>query len=127
MADRGRIAGDLPTTTFGKTGVKVSVIGQGGARMDLHPDIESAATHVRDVFDLGVTYFDCARSYWDGRSEEAYGIGLEGIRKDVFLTTKSHARTAVAARQDLETSLRLLKTDYLDLWQVHAVQSREDV
>lgn len=120
-------AGDVPTTTFGKTGVKVSVIGQRGARMDLHPDVQAAAAHVRRVYDLGVTYFDCARSYWDGRSEEAYGIGLQGVRKDVFLTTKTHARTAKGAVQDLETSLRLLKTEYVDLWQVHNVQSRDDI
>src|SRR5437870_2881716 len=102
-------AGDIPTTTFGKTGVEVSVIAQGGARMDLHPDVRAAAAHVRAVYDLGVTYFDCARSYWDGHAEEAYGIGLEGVRQDVFLTTKTHARTAGGAEQELATSLRLLK------------------
>lgn len=120
-------AGDIPTTVFGKTGAKVSVIAQGGARMDLHPDIQSAAAHVRKVYDLGVTYFDCARLYWDGRSEEAYGIGLRGVRKNVFLTSKTVKRTAKEARQDLETSLRLLKTDYLDLWQVHAIDKQEDI
>ena len=120
-------AGDIPTTTFGKTGVKVSIIAQGGARMDLHPDIPTAAAHVRRVYDLGITYFDCARVYWDGRSEEAYGIGLEGVRKNVFLTTKTPKRTAKEAEQDLETSLRLLKTDYVDLWQVHAVQNQDDI
>jgi aryl-alcohol dehydrogenase-like predicted oxidoreductase len=120
-------AGDIPTTTFGRTGVTVSVLGQGGARMDLHPDVPAAAAHVRRVYDLGVTYFDCARSYWNGHAEEAYGLGLRGVRNDVFLTTKSHGRTAAAAAQDLETSLRLLQTDHVDLWQVHAVESREDV
>jgi aryl-alcohol dehydrogenase-like predicted oxidoreductase len=108
-------AGDIPTTTFGKTGVTVSVIAQGGARMDLHPDIQTAAVHVRSVYDLGVTYFDCARSYWDGRPEEAYGTGLEGIRKNVFLTTKTQKRTAHEAQQELETSRRLLRTDHVDL------------
>ncbi len=120
-------AGDIPTTTFGKTGIQVSVIAQGGARMDLHPDIHAAAAHVRRVYDLGVTYFDCARAYWGGRSEEAYGIGLQGIRNNVFLTTKTQTRMAKEAEQDLETSLRLLKTDYVDLWQVHAVQSQDDI
>jgi predicted aldo/keto reductase-like oxidoreductase len=120
-------AGDVPTTTFGKTGVTVSVIGQGGARMDLHPDVRTAAAHVRAVFDLGVRYFDCARAYWDGRAEEAYGIGLGGVRRDVFLTTKTHARTAKEAEQELATSLRLLKTDYVDLWQVHAVQTLDEI
>jgi uncharacterized protein len=120
-------AGDIPTTTFGKTGIQVSVIAQGGARMDLHPDIQAAAAHVRKVYELGVTYFDCARAYWDGRSEEAYGIGLQGIRKNVFLTTKTQKRTAKEAEQDLEISLRLLKTDYVDLWQVHAIDSQHDI
>lgn len=119
-------AGDIPTTTFGKTGVKVSVIAQGGARMDLHPDVATAAAHVRKMHELGITYFDCARSYWDGRSEEAYGIGLQGIRKSVFLTTKTQKRSAKDAMADLETSLRLLKTDHLDLWQMHSVQTREE-
>jgi Aldo/keto reductase family len=66
-------SGDIPTTTLGKTGIKVSVIAQGGARMDLHPDVSTAAAHVRRMYELGITYFDCARVYWAGRSEEAYG------------------------------------------------------
>ncbi len=120
-------AGDIPTTTFGKTGVKVSVIAQGGARMDLHPDVQAAAAHVRRVYDLGVTYFDCARVYWDGRSEEAYGIGLQGVRKNVFLTTKAMKRTAKEVEQELETSLRLLKTDHVDLWQMHSIENQGDI
>ena len=120
-------AGDIPTTTFGRTGVKVSVIAQGGARMDLHPDVQTAAAHVRKVYELGVTYFDCARLYWDGRSEEAYGIGLQGVRKNVFLTTKTAKRTAKEVEQELETSLRLLKTDHLDLWQMHSIENQGDI
>lgn len=118
--------GDVPTTTFGRTGEKVSVIAQGGARMDLQPDVQTAAAHVRGVYDLGVSFFDCSRLYWGGSAEEAYGIGLEGVRKNVFLTSKTVKRTAKEAEEELETSFRLLKTDYLDLWQAHAVQTRED-
>ena len=120
-------AGGIPTTTFGKTGVEVSVIALGGARMDLLPDVPSAAALVRKVYDLGLTYFDCSRLYWDGRAEEAYGIGLQGVRKNVFLTTKTVKRTAKEAQEELETSFRLLKTDHVDLWQAHAVQTREDI
>jgi uncharacterized protein len=120
-------AGDIPTTTFGKTGIEVSVIAQGGARMDLLPDVPAAAAHVRKVYDLGVTYFDCSRLYWDGRAEEAYGIGLQGVRTSVFLTSKTIKRTAKEAMEELETSFRLLKTDYLDLWQAHAVQTVDDI
>jgi aryl-alcohol dehydrogenase-like predicted oxidoreductase len=120
-------AGDIPTVAFGKTGVQVSVIAQGGARMDLHPDVQTAARYVRTVYDLGISYFDCARLYWDGRSEEAYGIGLQGVRKNVFLTSKSVKRTAKEANEELETSLRLLKTDYLDLWQMHSIENEGNI
>ena len=120
-------AGDIPTTTFGKTGIKVSVIAQGGARMDLLPDVQTAAAHVRKVYELGVDYFDCSRLYWDGRAEESYGIGLQGVRQNVFLTSKTIKRTAKEALAELETSFRLLKTDHLDLWQAHAVQSMDDI
>jgi aryl-alcohol dehydrogenase-like predicted oxidoreductase len=126
-AQLGPKSADIPMTVYGKTGVKVPIIAQGGARMDLHPDVKSAAEHVRRVYDLGVTYFDCARSYWDGHAEEAYGIGLAGIRKNVFLTTKSGKRTRKDAEVDLETSLRLLKTDHLDIWQMHSVQTHADI
>ena len=119
--------GSVPTTTFGRTGETVGVIAQGGARMDLLPDVQSAAEHVRKVYELGVTFFDCSHLYWDGRAEEAYGIGLQGVRKNVFLTSKTTQRTAKDANEELETSFRLLKTDYLDLWQVHAVQTMDDV
>jgi uncharacterized protein len=120
-------AGDIPTVRFGKTGVDVTVIGQGGQRLDLQPDMQSAVNHVRKVYDLGVTYFDCARLYWDGKSEETYGVALEGIRKNVFLTTKSIKRTRKEAEEELATSLRLMKTDYLDLWQMHSIQTKSDI
>lgn len=119
--------GDIPTTKLGKSGIDVPIIAQGGARMDLHPDVASAARHVREVYDLGVRYFDCARMYWNGRSEEAYGIGLDGVRQDVFLSSKSAGRTAVDAQKDLETSLRLLRTDHVDLWQMHDIRTVDDV
>jgi len=120
-------AGGIPMKEYGKTGVKVTIIAQGGARMDLHPDIETAGAHVRAVYNLGVTFFDCARSYWDGKSEQAYGIGLAGVRKNVFLTSKSTKRTRKEAEAELALSLRHLKTDYLDIWQMHSVATKEDV
>jgi predicted aldo/keto reductase-like oxidoreductase len=120
-------SGSIPTREFGKTGVKVSIIAQGGARMDLHPTVAEAADHVRRVYDLGLTYFDCARSYWGGKSEEAYGIGLKGVRKNVFLTSKSTKRTRLEAEQELATSLKMLQTDHLDIWQMHDVRTPEEI
>jgi aryl-alcohol dehydrogenase-like predicted oxidoreductase len=120
-------SGGIPTREFGKTGVKVSVIAQGGARMDLHPTVAEAADHVRRVYDLGLTYFDCARAYWGGKSEEAYGIGLKGVRKNVFLTSKTVKRTRQEAEQELAASLKALQTDHLDIWQMHDVRTPEEI
>ena len=120
-------AGAIPTRLYGKTGVKVSVIAQGGARMDLFPDVAAAAAHARKVYELGVNYFDCAHSYWGGKSEEAYGAGLSDIRKNIFLTTKSSKRTRKEAEQELHLSLQRLKTDYVDIWQMHSVQSKQEI
>jgi predicted aldo/keto reductase-like oxidoreductase len=120
-------AGDIPTIEFGKTGVRVTRIAQGGARMDLHPTVQEAAAHVRRVYDMGVSYFDCAHSYWDGRAEEAYGLGLDGVRKNIFLTSKSGKRTRKEAEVELGLTLKAMRTDHLDLWQMHGVGTKAEV
>ncbi len=120
-------AGDIPRRAFGKTGVELTVIGQGGARLALLRDYERGAAHVRHALDLGINYFDNARSYWDGRTEEVYGLVLPAVRKDVFITSKSTKRTRAGAEEDLNASLRALRTDYVDLWQIHAVQTPQEV
>jgi len=120
-------AGDIPMKEFGKTGVKVTIIAQGGARMDLHPTVQEAAAHVRRVYEMGVTYFDCAHSYWNGKSEEAYGLGLSEVRKNIFLTSKSTKRSRKEAEDELHLTLKRLKTDHLDLWQMHSVQSKAEI
>jgi uncharacterized protein len=120
-------AGATPMRVFGKTGVKLSVIGQGGARLALFRTKEAARPHVRYAYDMGLNYFDCAHSYWDGLSEEVYGEVLSDVRKNVFLTTKSGKRTRKEAEDDLHASLKSLKTDYLDLWQMHGLQNQQDV
>ena len=120
-------AGDIPMRVFGKTGAKLTVIAQGGARMDLLPDMDAARKYVRHIYDLGINYFDCAHSYWGGKSEQVYGGVLPEFRKDVFITTKSMKRTRATTEQDLEASLRSLKTDYVDLWQMHDVRTSQDI
>jgi len=119
-------SGDILKRTFGKTGEQLTVIGQAGGRLDLIP-FEEAVAIVRRAVDLGVNYFDSARAYGRGRSEEIYGAVLPEFRKQVFLTTKSYRRTRREAEEDLHLSLRALKTDYLDLWQIHSVSEMEDV
>jgi aryl-alcohol dehydrogenase-like predicted oxidoreductase len=98
----------------------------GGARFHLTGFDEGAAL-VRRAYDLGINYFDMARSYWNGRAEEVYGAAIPPFRKQIFLTTKSGRRTAAEATAELEESLRLMKTDYVDLWQMHGVNTREDI
>ena len=120
-------AGGIPMREFGKTGVKLTVVGHAGARLALLRTKEAASAQVRRAYDLGINYFDCAHSYWNGHSEEVYGDVLSSVRKDVFITTKSLKRTRAEAEEELHASLKSLKTDYIDLWQMHAIQDRHDV
>lgn len=120
-------AGAIPMREFGKTGVKLTIVGQAGARLALLRNKEDARVQVRHAYDLGINYFDCAHAYWNGHSEEVYGDVLSEVRKDVFITTKSTQRTREGAEKDLALSLAALKTDYIDLWQVHGIQDQADV
>jgi aryl-alcohol dehydrogenase-like predicted oxidoreductase len=119
-------AGGIPMRVFGKTGVKLTVIGQAGGRFPLCTFEEAKAITLRAV-ELGVNYFDNAAGYWNGKSEEVYGEILPKFRKQVFITTKTTQRSRVKAEEELHASLKRLKTDYLDLWQIHSVKDKSDV
>lgn len=119
-------AGAIPRREFGKTGEKLTIIGQAGGRFPMISFDEAKAITLR-AYELGVNYFDTARIYWNGRSEEVYGAILPPFRKNIFLTTKSPERSRKGAEQDLEKSLRALKTDYVDLWQIHQVSTMDEV
>ena len=118
--------GGIPTRKFGRTGVELTIIGQAGGRFPLCTFDEAVAV-TRRAYDLGINYFDNAHAYWEGRSEEVYGAALQSVRKDIFLTSKALDRTRDGARKQLEESLKRLKTDHLDLWQIHAVGEMEEV
>ena len=120
-------SGGIPMREFGKTGVKLSIVGQGGAKLAYLRTRAAAAQHVKFALELGINYFDCARSYWEGHSEEVYGDVLPPVRKRVFLTTKSLKRTRTEAQSELDASLGAMKTDYVDLWQIHNVRTADDV
>jgi len=111
---------DLPTTVLGRTGLTVTRLGVGGAYCE-------SADGYRRALDTGVTYLDTARAYREGADEEVIGEALVGRRDAITLATKSAQRTASEARAELETSLRLLRTDHVDIWQMHYINSREDV
>ena len=111
--------GDIPKRKFGKTEM-LTVIGPGGARFRMI-SWEEATAVVRRCYDLGINYFDNSHNYWGGRSEEVYGAVLPPFRKDVFITTKCDARDREGAEKELEAGLKSMKTDYVDLWQLHKV------
>ena len=101
---------------LGKTGLKISRMGFGGIPIQ-RIDAQGTKTLIHYLHDAGVNYIDTARGYTV--SEEYLGYALEGIRKDFVLATKSMARTKEAMAADIETSLKNLRTDYIDLYQIH--------
>jgi aryl-alcohol dehydrogenase-like predicted oxidoreductase len=113
----------VPTRPFGRTGIPVSILALGGWHIGL-PKTERESTRlVHEAIDGGITFMDNAWDYNDGVSETRMGKALVGRRDKVFLMTKvcTHGRDARTAMRQLEQSLRRLKTDYLDLWQIHEV------
>jgi len=119
-------SGDIPMRELGRTGQKLTCIGMGGGRFHLIP-LEEGQANIRRAYDLGINYFDMARGYYKGRAEEIYGTVIPEFRKNIFLTSKSGQRTRVGAEADLEKSLKTMHTDYLDLWQMHSVGTKEDI
>jgi aryl-alcohol dehydrogenase-like predicted oxidoreductase len=114
---------DIPRRSFGKTGVEVSAIGLGGFHLGKIESADEAVRLAHAAIDAGITFMDNAWEYHEGRSEELMGKPLQGRRDRVFLMTKvcSHGRGKAIAMQQLEESLRRLRTDHLDLWQIHEV------
>jgi uncharacterized protein len=111
----------IPRRPFGKTGELVSALGLGGYHLGKVKSVREAVRIVHAAIDAGITFMDNAWEYHDGRSEELMGKALEDRRKDVFLMTKlcTHGRGKREAMRQLEQSLRRLKTEFLDLWQIH--------
>ncbi len=119
-------SGPLPRRPYGKTGEMLSIIGFGGIVVN-GGEQAHADQVVREAFEAGVNYFDVAPTYGDGEAEQKLGPALEPFRKQVFLACKTTERSAAGAREELERSLRRLRTDHFDLYQLHAIQSREDI
>ncbi len=101
---------------LGKTGLQISRMGFGGIPIQ-RIDAEGTKALIQKLHKSGVNYIDTARGYTV--SEEYLGYALQGIRQDFVLATKSMARTKEAMAADIETSLKNLRTDYIDLYQIH--------
>ncbi len=118
----------IPTRPLGKTGANVSIICLGGWHIG-QPAIGDAEAEriLHAAIDHGITFFDNAWDYHDGRSEEIMGKALVGGRRQkIFLMTKNCGRDAATSRQHLEDSLRRLQTDVIDLWQFHEINYDND-
>lgn len=119
----------IPTRPLGNTGEHVSIIALGGydiARSNLTEAQSVQLMH--EAIDEGVTFFDNCWEYHEGRSEEIMGKALDekNKRDKVFLMTKVCGRDYKSAKNQLEDSLRRLRTDHIDLWQFHGIQWEDD-
>ena len=102
----------LTFRTLGKTGLKVTSLSFGCMTTSDQSVVERAA-------DLGIIHFDTARSYMNGNNERMVGAALKGRRKQVVLSSKSRGTSRQELLDELDTSLRELETDYLDIWYLH--------
>ena len=117
----------LPLRTLGTTGEKVTMLGLGGAHIGRMDDT-TAEKVINTAIEGGIRFFDMATMYGNGVAEIRYGKFLTPKYRDVsFIMTKSHAKDAKTAREHLEQSLTKMKTDYVDLWQVHMIGSVDDL
>lgn len=115
---------EFPKRTLGETGEKLSTIGFGGI---LVSGVEQpvADNMVAEAFENGINYYDVAPTY--GNAEEHLGPALKPYRKRSFLACKTQEREKAGAEKELHESLERLKTDYFDLYQLHALTKTEDV
>jgi uncharacterized protein len=117
----------LPKRKLGKTGVEVTMLGVGGYHVGWTTERDAQAV-IESALEGGVRFFDTAESYGPHTSEIRYGKYLTPkYREEIFLMTKSTANDARTMQEHLDASLKRMKTDYLDLWQVHAVADPADV
>ena len=121
---RKKVKGKIEKRSLGKTGEMLSMIGFGGIVVKGTTPGE-ASDLVKLAIDAGINYFDVAPSYGD--AEIKLGPALVPYRKNVFLACKTGERTKAGARTELEQSLKNLRTDHFDLYQLHAVTTLQDV
>jgi len=128
----GAAPSSLPKRRLGKTGEMVSCIGFGsGSRFCSIQDEAAAQALLERAFSLGINYFDTAGSYTrrpiERLSEKRLGEFLKPRRKEIFLATKIDPRDRDGALRSVETSLKFLQTDYIDLIQIHSLGDLKDL
>ncbi len=117
----------LPKRKLGQTGEEVTMLGVGGYHIGWTTEKDAQAV-IEAGLEGGIRFFDTAESYGPHTSEIRYGKYLTPTyRNEIFLMTKSTAQDAKTMQEHLDASLERLKTDHLDLWQVHSVMDPDDV
>ena len=116
----GSPAGELTYRTLGKTGLKVTTVGYGCM-------ITSDPTVITRAADMGINYFDTSRGYQGGQNERMVGVALGAKRKNIFLSTKCDQKTGAGILAELDTSLKELNTDHLDVWLLHNFNSGAEI
>ena len=120
----------MPTRNLGKTGYKVGIFSLGGQASLEHPHNEDVAVPIIEkALDLGVNYIDTSSIYGGPErwSEQYVGKVMKSRRGEAFLATKTKERTRDGSKRMLETSLKLLQTDHIDLWQLHDIGTMTDI
>lgn len=118
----------MPTHSFGKTGFKVGILSLGGqATLEMKGTEEESGKIINRAIDLGINYIDTAASYGGGISQLNIGQVMKTRRAEVWLASKTHDRTYDGSMRLLEESLKNLQTDHLDTWQLHNIQTKEQL
>ena len=116
----------IPRRPLGRTGVPITLFGLGGEGiLRTHGETKAAARVIQRALDQGVNYCDTAPAY--ASSMDYYGAALGERRRDVFLASKTHIRTRDGSLKLLDDSLKRLRTDHLDLWQLHDLRTQSDL
>ena len=119
-------AGTIPNRVLGKTGQSVTLFGLGGEGvLRTHGRMNEARRVIERALDQGVTYCDTAPAY--ASSMDYYGAALGERRRQIFLASKTHDRSRDGSLRLLDDSLRRLRTDHLDLWQLHDLRTLDDL
>lgn len=118
----------MPMHNLGKTGFRVGILSLGGqATLEIPGKEAESEAIINRAIDLGVNYIDSAAGYGRGTSEMHIGLVLKSRRKEVFVTSKTNDRTYDGSMRLLEKTLSSMRTDHLDLWQIHNLQTSQQL
>ena len=118
----------MPTHNLGRTGYHVGILSLGGqATLEIAGKEAESEVILNRALDLGINYIDSAAGYGNGISEKNIGRLLQSRRKEVFVTSKTADRTYDGSMRLLEQTLRNMRTDHLDLWQIHNLQTAQQL